>query len=58
MKKETKNFTALIIGIILVIIGMSGTIITLPTQSKIIILPVLSIIIGAVLAITGGLGKW
>lgn len=58
MKKEKKNFTALIIGIILVIIGMSGTIITLPTQSKIIIVPVLSIIIGAVLAITGGLGKW
>lgn len=58
MKKEAKNFTSLIIGIILVIIGMSGTIITLPTQSKIIILPILSIIIGAVLAITGGLGKW
>jgi len=56
--KETINFISLIFGIFLIIMGLGGSAITIPTQQPIIILPIISLIVGAILAIMGGLEKW
>lgn len=61
MKRETKetiNFISLIGGIFLIMAGLTGSAITIPTKQPIIILPLLSLVIGAILAIVGGLEKW
>ena len=56
--KETANLISLVIGVILIIIGLAGSAITIPTKTTIIIAPILSLIIGAILALMGGLRKW
>lgn len=58
MNKRDKNLLSLVIGIILIIIGLSGSAITLPTRSQIVIVPIISLIVGAILAILGGLERW
>ncbi|MBI2632319.1 hypothetical protein HYW75_04920 [Candidatus Pacearchaeota archaeon] len=58
MRKDSRNLLSLLAGIFLVFIGLTGTIITIPSSKPIIILPVLSLVIGAILAILGGLRKW
>lgn len=61
MKKQNKeklNFLSLIIGIILIIVGLFSFAITLPNKTLIIIAPISSLIIGAILALMGGLRKW
>jgi len=56
--KETINLLSLIIGIVLIIVGLGGFAITIPTRSQIIIAPILSLLIGALLSLMGGLRKW
>jgi len=56
--KRNKNLTSLIFGIILIFAGLTGSAITIPSQKIIIIIPLLSLIIGAILSIMGGLEKW
>ena len=56
--KEYVNFMSLIIGIILILVGLGGSAITIPTKSLVIIAPLISLILGAVLAVMGGLRKW
>ncbi len=61
MKKQTKeniNFLSLVMGIIFIIVGLIGSSITIPTKELVIIVPVSFLIIGAVLALMGGLRKW
>jgi len=61
MKRETKeivNLTSLIVGIILIIIGLGGSAIIIPMKSPTVIAPIGSLIVGAILAIVGGLRKW
>ena len=58
MNKEKKNLTSLIIGIILTLIGLSGVVITIPGPSSITIAPAILLILGIILALLGGLGKW
>jgi len=56
--KETINLLSLIIGIVLIVVGLGGSAITIPTRNPILIVPILSLIIGAILALMGGLRKW
>jgi len=56
--KRNKNLTSLIFGIILIIAGLTGSAITIPSQKLIIILPALFLVVGAILSIMGGLEKW
>lgn len=56
--KETVNLLSLIIGIALIIVGLGGVAILIPAKSSILIAPILSLIIGAILALMGGLRKW
>lgn len=56
--KETVNLLSLIVGIFLIIIGLGGSAIAIPTKNPIILFPIISLIIGAVLALMGGLRKW
>jgi len=61
MRRETKekvNLASLVAGIILILIGLGGSAITIPTKSLIIIAPITSLVIGAFLALIGGLRKW
>jgi len=61
MKRETKenvNLVSLVAGIIFILIGLGGSAITIPSKSPIIIVPIISLIIGAFLALMGGLRKW
>lgn len=61
MKKTTKekiNLVSLIIGIIFIIVGLAGSAITIPTKDPILIAPIISLLLGAVLALMGGLRKW
>jgi len=61
MKRETKenvNLVSLAAGIIFILIGLGGSAITIPSKSPIIIAPIISLIIGAFLALMGGLRKW
>ncbi len=55
---ETKNLISLIVGIFLILVGLGSFAITIPLKSPIIIAPVVSLIIGAILALMGGLRKW
>jgi hypothetical protein len=57
-KHETGNFISLIIGIILIIAGLGGTAITIPLKNSLVIAPIASLVIGAFLALMGGLRKW
>ncbi len=64
MKKETKesvNLFSLIAGIILILIGLVGLAITLPLDD-ISLIPILIsvglLVLGATLALMGGLRKW
>lgn len=57
-KNETGNFISLIIGIILIIAGLGGTVITIPMKTPIILAPIASLVIGAFLALMGGLREW
>ena len=56
--KETANLISLVIGVILIIAGLGGSAIIIPTKSQIIIVPIISLIIGSILALMGGLRKW
>ena len=56
--KETVNLISLVVGVALIIIGLVGSAITIPTKSLIIIVPIVSLIIGAILALMGGLRRW
>ncbi len=56
--RETLNLVSLILGIILIIIGLAGSAITISTKDPIIIAPLLSLLLGAFLAIMGGLRRW
>jgi len=56
--KETLNLLSLIMGIIFIIIGLIGSAIIIPTKNQMIIAPLLSLVIGAFLALMGGLRKW
>lgn len=61
MKRQTKenlNLISLVVGIFLIIVGLGGSAITIPTGNPVIIAPIASLIIGAFLALTGGLRKW
>ncbi len=58
VKKDTYNFISLIVGIILIFIGLGGVSIAIPTKSPIIIVPIMSLIVGAILALMGGLRRW
>ena len=61
MKRQTKeniNLLSLIIGIFLIIIGLGGSAIIIPAKNSLIIAPILSLTIGAILALMGGLRKW
>lgn len=58
MKKESKNLISLITGIFLILIGLSGTVLTISTKSPIIVAPAGLLIIGIILALLGGLRKW
>ena len=44
--KETANLISLVIGVILIIAGLGGSAIIIPTKSQIIIVPIISLIIG------------
>ncbi len=57
-KKESINLASLIVGIFLIIIGLISSAVTLPTKSSMIIFPVVSLLVGAFLALMGGLRKW
>lgn len=57
-KKDTYNFISLIAGIILIFIGLAGVSLTISTRNLIIILPTIALIVGAFLALMGGLRKW
>lgn len=56
--KENINLLSLIVGIIFIIIGLGSSAIIIPTEKPIIIAPILFLIIGAILALSGGLRKW
>ena len=56
--KESVNLASLVVGIILIILGLAGSAITIPTKNPIIIAPIISLILGAILALMGGLRKW
>ena len=56
--KETVNLLSLIFGIILIIVGLGGSAILIPARSPLILAPILSLIIGSILALMGGLRKW
>ena len=54
-----RNLISIIIGYALILIGLTGVSIILPLKNNLmIIIPGLSLIIGAILALMGGLGKW
>ncbi len=56
--RENINLASLIIGIVFIVIGLAGSAITIPTKSPIIMAPIISLIVGAILALMGGLRKW
>jgi hypothetical protein len=56
--KETLNLMSLVFGIIFILAGLGGSAIAIPTNSTIIIAPIISLVLGAFLAIMGGLRKW
>jgi uncharacterized membrane-anchored protein len=56
--KESINLASLVVGIILIILGLAGSAITIPTRTPIIIAPIILLIIGSILALMGGLRKW
>ena len=56
--KENINLLSLIFGIILIIVGLGGSAILIPARSSLIFVPVLSLVIGSILALMGGLRKW
>jgi len=56
--KETFNLISLVVGIILIILGLAGSAITIPTKNPILIAPLVLLVIGAILALMGGLRKW
>lgn len=56
--KETINLISLVIGVVLIIVGLGGSAITIQAKSPIIIVPIISLILGAILALMGGLRKW
>ena len=56
--KIDRNLISIIIGTVLILIGLAGVSITLPLKDNLIIIPGLSLILGAILALMGGLGKW
>ena len=56
--KFDKNLISIIIGSVFILIGLAGVSITLPLKNNLIIIPAFSLIIGAILALMGGLGKW
>lgn len=61
MKKQTKetiNLLSLIIGILMIIIGLVGFAITFSAGNYFIIIFVLFLVLGAILALMGGLRKW
>jgi len=58
MEKERRNFISLIIGIVLILVGLSWTVIGLNNLNLIIIVPVLLLVVGSILAFLGGLRKW
>ena len=58
MRSRTKNLYSLISGKIFILVGLRGTIITSQASKPIIIIPIVSLVIGAILAILGGLEKW
>lgn len=59
-KHEVANLISLIIGIILILSGLGGVAIAIAISSKslIIILSSISLLIGAILALVGGLRGW
>jgi len=57
-KHETGNFISLVVGIILIIAGLGGTAITISMKDPIIFAPIALLIIGAFLALMGGLREW
>lgn len=56
--KETKNFISLVAGIILTLVGLTGTVILISIPNKIIIVPIISLLLGFFFALMGGLRKW
>ena len=56
--KETMNLLSLIIGIFFIIVGLGGSAITIPPKNPLLIAPILSLVVGAILALMGGLRKW
>ncbi len=58
MKKDTRNLISIIIGIFFILAGLGGVAITIPTTEPIIIIPALSLVIGAILSLLGGFRKW
>ena len=56
--RENINLVSLIAGIILILIGLAGSAITIPTKNPIIIAPIILLLIGAILSLMGGLRKW
>ena len=56
--REGINLASLVIGIFLIIVGLAGSAITIPTRNPIIIAPIALLVIGAILALMGGLRKW
>ncbi len=57
-KREKLNLSSLVIGIILIITGLTGSAIIIPTKQSISVAPIILLIIGAFLALMGGLRKW
>jgi len=57
-KHETINFISLVIGIILILIGLLSSAIIIPTKDPIVIAPIALLVIGAILALLGGLRIW
>ena len=56
--REKVNLVSLVVGIVLIVFGLAGSAITIPTGNAIIIAPIVSLILGAILALLGGLRKW
>lgn len=58
MDKDKKNLISLIMGIVLMIIGLTWTSITIHISYKYLIVSAIILISGAFFSLYGGLGKW
>lgn len=58
LTKENRNLTSLILGILLILTGLTGTALFISKDKSLIIYPIITLVIGAILALLGGLRKW